>query len=73
MGLASMSGLELMDNFFVKLPAAESNINSSADVLTNPLFAPKQEQNDLDLLLYLSIAVVVLLFSEWWLHTREQY
>ena len=62
-----------MDNFFVKLPAAESNINGSADALANPLFAPEKEQADLDLLLYLSIALVVLLFFEWWLHTREQY
>lgn len=68
-----ISGIELMDNFFVKLPAAESNINSSADTLANPVFAPEKEQANMDLLLYLAIALVVLLFFEWWLHTREQY
>ena len=68
-----ISGKEVMDNFFVKLPSAESNINSSVDVLENPYYAPEQGSNDLDLLLYLSIALVALLFIEWWLHTREQY
>ena len=68
-----ISGNEVIDSFFVKLPASESNINSVEDSLNNPYFIPQKGVDNLDLLLYLSIALVLLLFVEWWLHTREQY
>ena len=68
-----LSGTEVMENFYVRIPAGESNILSVEDALTNPVFFEAQEDSNLDLLLYLAIALVALLFAEWWLHTREQY
>ena len=68
-----LSGTEVMENFYVRIPAGESNILSVEDALTNPVFFEAREDSNLDLLLYLAIALVALLFAEWWLHTREQY
>ena len=68
-----LSGIEVIENFYVRIPASESNILSSVDALENPVFYQSNEDIDTDLLLYLAIALVVLLFAEWWLHTREQY
>ncbi len=68
-----ISGEEIVENFYVKIPAEESNINSQEDVLLNPYFVEKEEIEDKDLLLYFAIALVALLFIEWWLQTREQF
>ncbi|MBR2650797.1 MAG: VWA domain-containing protein [Clostridia bacterium] len=68
-----LSGDEITDSFYVKIPDAESNINAEVDVLVNPYFMQKQEVEDQDLLLYFAIALVALLFAEWWLQTREQF
>jgi hypothetical protein len=68
-----LSGTEVMENFYVRIPMGESNILSVEDALTNPVFFEATEDSNLDLLLYLAIALVTLLFAEWWLHTREQY
>ncbi|MBE6585326.1 MAG: VWA domain-containing protein [Ruminococcaceae bacterium] len=68
-----LSGVEIVENFYVRIPAAESNILSVEDALENPVFYVAEDNTDLDLLLYLAIALVALLFAEWWLHTREQY
>ena len=68
-----LSGNEIVENFYVRIPAEESNILAVVDSLQNPIYFEAEEDNNLDLLLYLAIALVVLLFAEWWLHTREQY
>ena len=68
-----ISNEEVYDKFFVRMPASESNINSVEDSLDNPYFVPAKGVDNMDLLFYLSIALVLLLFVEWWLHTREQY
>jgi len=67
-----ISGDEDVTNFYVKLPAEESNISHTEDVLTNPYFFDVTQNNDFDLLFYFAIALVALLFIEWWLKSREQ-
>lgn len=68
-----LSGNEIVENFYVRIPASESNILAVEDALDNPVFFVASDDNHLDLLLYLAIALVALLFAEWWLHSREQY
>ena len=67
-----ISGDEIVENFYVRIPVQESNINLVEDSLINPYFMMDEQVNDLDLLLYFAIALVSLLFIEWWLKTREQ-
>ena len=68
-----LSGVDVIENFYVKIPAAESNINTKHDSLANPYMYSDPVDANTDLLLYFAIALVALLFMEWWLHTREQY
>ena len=68
-----ISGEEVIENFYVKIPAYESNIMGREDVLTNPYLFTDPVQDNTDLILYFAIALVVLLFCEWWLNIREQY
>ena len=68
-----ISGDEVSEYFFVKLPAAESNINTSEDTLSNPFFVEREEIENQDLLLYFALALVALLLAEWWLQSREQF
>ena len=68
----AMSGDLVIENFFVKIPAAESNIYSEESILTNPYFFEETESVDVDLLFYFALAVVSLLFIEWWLKSRER-
>ena len=68
-----LSGEEVSEYFFVKLPAAESNINTSEDTLSNPFFVEREEIENQDLLLYFALALVALLLAEWWLQSREQF
>lgn len=69
-----ISGEEVVETIFVKMPSSESNINTEIDTLTNPYFYEAEENTSHeDLLLYFAIALVLLLFAEWWLHTKEQF
>lgn len=67
-----LSGDPLIENFYVKLPASESDIYLEIDTLSNPYFYQEMDASDIDLLLYFAIALVALLFIEWWLKSREQ-
>lgn len=67
-----ISGEEDTSNFFVKIPSSESNISNTEDVLSNPFFYDTTQNNDFDLILYFALALVALLFIEWWLKSREQ-
>lgn len=67
-----LSGDTLIESFYVKLDAEESNISLEKDVLTNPYYYQETDSADTDLLLYFAIALVALLFIEWWLKSREQ-
>ena len=72
----NLSGELVSENFFVKIPASESNIVSEEDSLTNPYYMTVVEEEEVqnrDIIFYIAIAMVALLFAEWWLHTREQY
>ena len=63
----------MIESFYVKIPASESNILSKEDSLSNPYMYTEPVESNTDLLLYFAIALVVLLFAEWWLNVREQY
>lgn len=68
-----ISGVEVEEKFFVKMPTAECDIAEEVDTLSNPYFATEEEKEDFDLLLYFALALVALLFVEWWLQSREQF
>jgi hypothetical protein len=68
----SLSGNPIVESIFVKLPAEENNTNLIVDVLENPYFYSDEDSLDLDLLFYFALAIVALLFIEWWLKSREQ-
>ena len=67
-----MSGNPVIENIYVKIPASESNISLEEDLLPNPYFFEGTEDSIFDLLFYFALAVVVLLFAEWWLQSRKQ-
>jgi hypothetical protein len=67
-----MSGETVIENIYVKIPATESDICLEEESLQNPYFFEVPEDNYLDLLFYFALAVVMLLFIEWWLKSREQ-
>jgi hypothetical protein len=67
-----MSGIPSIESVFVKIPNAESNINSEELQLVNPYFYEDDGAANVDLLFYLALAMVALLFIEWWLKSREQ-
>lgn len=68
-----ISGTDVIENFYVKIPASESNTQTREDMLVNPYMYTDPIENNTDLILYFAIALVALLFCEWWLHIREQY
>lgn len=68
-----LSGVDTVENFYVRIPKAESNTEAVFDTLQNPYFPPKAETPDLDLLFYFALALVSLLFIEWWLQAREHF
>ena len=67
-----ISGEEVKESVFVHVPAAESDINAEEDSLTNPVFLEDEDAMRTDLLFYFALALIVLLFAEWWLHSREK-
>lgn len=68
-----MSARELETEFYVKMPASQSNILRVVDELENPYVEKVPEPEDLDLLIWFAAALVALLFAEWWLQSREQF
>ena len=68
-----ISGIEVEEYFYVKMPEAECNISAEVDVLTNPYFAISDEMAAIDLLMYFALSLVALLFFEWWLQSRDQF
>ena len=67
-----ISGEIVIESFYVKVASEESNITLVKDELENPYFYVEPESGNLDLLLYLAMALVAFLFIEWWLKSREQ-
>ena len=68
-----ISGSDIVENFYVRIPVAESNSEAVFDELQNPYYPPQEEVPDLDLVFYFALALVCLLFLEWWLQSREQF
>jgi hypothetical protein len=67
-----ISGKEVKEAIFVHIPASESNIGAEEDSLTGPAFLENDADVRTDLLFYFALALIVLLFAEWWLHSREK-
>ena len=66
-----ISGNKIVENFSVVIPEEQCDITRQVDALTNPFFPTITEDIDLDLVIYFAIALVTLLFCEWWLKSRD--
>jgi hypothetical protein len=66
-----ISGVQVVENFSVTIPREQSNITKVIDDLKNPYYPPVMEDVNLDLVFYFAIALVALLFCEWWLKSRD--
>jgi hypothetical protein len=64
-------GKEVSTDIFIKIPSSESNIRKVEDGLNDPVRVEEDELTFDDLLIYLAAAMVLLLFVEWILHTRD--
>ncbi len=62
----------IIEQFFVTIPDAESNITKTLDSLPEMEVPPTLEKAFDDLLFYFALALTALLFLEWWLHSRER-
>ena len=67
-----ISGTPAVESVYVRIPESESNINLIEPTLTNPYFYTDTGASNIDLLFYFALAMVALLFLEWWLKSREQ-
>lgn len=68
-----LSGKEIAESIYVRIPSSESNILREVDVLTTPYIEKRIEAEDYDLLIYFAAALVALLFIEWLLQARENF
>jgi hypothetical protein len=68
-----ISGEDVIESIYVKIPAAESNIHAVVDTLENPYVEYEPEILDLDLVYYFAMALVILLFCEWLLQLKEYF
>lgn len=66
-----ISGIPIVENFSVVIPEEQCNITREVDTLENPYYPPVIETIDMDLVFYFAIALVALLFCEWWLKSRD--
>lgn len=66
------NGKEVLENFYVKIPNAESDLTTPVEELGNPYVEAVPEDEDYDLLLYLAGALALLLCAEWWISCRMQ-
>ncbi len=60
-------------SFFVKIPAAESDLFAVEDMLARPYVEQAPDPEDYSLLIWVALAAVALLFLEWWLQSREYF
>lgn len=66
------SSTSLIENFFVKMPAAESNIFTVVDLMPGSVVKPVPGITFDDLLVYFAAALVVILLAEWWLQSKTR-
>lgn len=64
-------GETIEDKIYVRIPKSESNVVAVQEGLDDPYHPETAEDYLQDLLLALSIALVSLIFIEWWLQSRE--
>ena len=64
-------GETVEDKIYVRIPKSESNIAAVQEGLDDPYRPGTTEDYLQDLLLWLSVALVSLIFIEWWLQSRE--
>jgi hypothetical protein len=57
----------------VKIPAGESNIKAVVDALPDPYFDVVDEVTDIDLVFFVAMIIVALLFVEWLLQMKEYF
>ena len=62
---------EMRNNVFVRIPAGESNVTGRGDTFDAPYFVIDENDYYKDLLLFIEIALVALLFAEWAMHLYE--
>ena len=68
-----MNGEMKEDYLYVRIARIESNIFREVDTLTDVVALNQEESNVRDLWLYFAIALVALLFAEWWLQSKEYF
>ena len=66
-----LSGNLVTEQFFVKIPASESNICKVEEKLDELIVPKKNAMDNLDLLLYLAAALVALVLLERWLQAQD--
>lgn len=66
------NGKNVLENFYVKIPNAESDFTTAVEELANPYVETVPEDEDYDLLLYLAGALALLLIAEWCINGRMQ-
>lgn len=66
-----MSGIPVEEQFFVKIPASESELNKQLDELYELIVPVKEETDNLDLLIYFAAALVALLMLERLLQAQD--
>ena len=66
-----LSGVQVVEQFFVKIPSSESNISKVEDQLYELIVPKKKPQDNLDLLVYLAAALVALLLAERLLQSQD--
>ncbi len=64
-------GKDVVEQIYVKIPAEESDIKNVEDTIATLYVDTSMEQFYEDLLFWLALALVSLLFIEWILHSRE--
>ena len=67
----TFAGKDVTESIYVKIPEKESNIWGVEEALSDPYTNLEQEDFFKDLLLYVAIALVTLLFAEWWLKGQD--
>ena len=65
-------GGAITENFFVKIPAEESNIFLESDLMPGSVVKAIPPTTFDDLLVYFAAALVALLLVEWWLQSRSR-
>jgi hypothetical protein len=67
-----MSGNVVVENIYVAIPAAESNIFKVVDSLNAPVVEAEEEKEDYKLAMYFAAVLVGLMFIEWLLQAKNQ-